>query len=101
MDSPASHPERADVDARRSSTGQSQSLRLPSRRTRRRRRAPSSLGISIAVAGEPLVRTGGYRWKGWDSLQWHERRKAGWPILQRAFQAYLGARAGGPAQRHG
>ena len=64
-------------------------------------RVISSLGISIAVAGEPLVRTGGYRWKGWDTVQWHERRKAGWPILQRAFQAYLGAPAGGPALRHG
>ena len=48
------------------------------------------LGISIAVEGEPLLRTKGYTWEGWDTMQWHERRKAGWPMLQRAYQGYLG-----------
>lgn len=48
------------------------------------------LGISLAVDGEPLVRTSGYRWEGWDTVRWHERRKAGWPILQRAFEGYRG-----------
>ena len=48
------------------------------------------LGISVAVEGEPLLRTQGFTWEGWDSVQWHERRKAGWPILQRAYQGYLG-----------
>ena len=53
-------------------------------------RKADALGIAIAVDGEPLVKTTGYRWEGWDTVQWHERRKAGWPILQRAFQGYRG-----------
>ena len=63
-------------------------------------RRTAGLGIAIAVGNEPLVRTIGYRWTGWDTVQWHERRKAGWPILRRAFQGYLGALAGS-AVRHG
>jgi hypothetical protein len=59
-------------------------------------RKTDRLGISIAVDGEPLVRTTGYRWDGWDTVQWHERRKAGWPILQRAFHGYLGPFGAGP-----
>ena len=58
------------------------------------------LGIAIAVDGEPPVTTRGYRWDGWDTVQWHERRKAGWPILQQAFHGYLGA-LGGNAPPHG
>jgi hypothetical protein len=54
-------------------------------------RRTDRLGISIAVEGEPLVTTAGYTWDGWDTVEWHERRKAGWPILQRAFRGYLGA----------
>ena len=48
------------------------------------------LGISIAVEGEPLLRTRGFTWDEWDTVQWHERRKAGWPILLKAYQEYLG-----------
>jgi hypothetical protein len=58
-------------------------------------RRVDALGISIAVEDEPLLRTGGYRWDGWDTVQWHERKKAGWPILQRAFRGYLGVLGGG------
>ncbi len=48
------------------------------------------LGISVAVEGEPLLRTAGFTWEGWDTVQWHERRKAGWPILRRTYQRHLG-----------
>lgn len=48
------------------------------------------LGISVAVEGEPLLPTTGFTWEGWDTVQWHERRKAGWPILQRSYQRHLG-----------
>lgn len=53
-------------------------------------RKVDTLGISVAVEGEPLLRTGGLTWEGWDTVRWHERRKAGWPILRRAYQDYLG-----------
>jgi hypothetical protein len=48
------------------------------------------LGISVAVDGEPLLKTTGYSWEAWDTVQWHERRKAGWPILQKSYQENLG-----------
>ncbi len=53
-------------------------------------RKTTRLGISIAVEGQPLLRTQGFTWKDWDTVQWHERRKAGWPILLKAYQEYLG-----------
>lgn len=46
------------------------------------------LGISVAVPGEPLLRTTGYTWDDWDEIVWHERRKAGWPILQKMYRGY-------------
>lgn len=49
----------------------------------------SRLGMSFAVEGEPLLRTEGYSWEGWDTVQWHERRKAGWPILLKAYRGYF------------
>lgn len=64
-------------------------------------RRADRLGISIAVKGEPLVTTTGYTWDGWDTVQWHERRKAGWPILQRAFRGYRGALGGDATPRCG
>ena len=48
------------------------------------------LGIAFAVEGEPLLRTEGYTWDAWDTVQWHERRKAGWPILQTSYYGNLG-----------
>ena len=59
-------------------------------------RRTDRLGISIAVDGEPLVRTKGFTWDGWDTVQWHERRKAGWPMLQAMYRGYLGPLAPGP-----
>jgi hypothetical protein len=64
-------------------------------------RRTDRLGISIAVKGEPLVTTAGYTWDGWDTVEWHERRKAGWPTLRRAFRGYLGALGGDAAPRRG
>jgi uncharacterized short protein YbdD (DUF466 family) len=56
-------------------------------------RRTDRIGISFAVDGEPLVRTRGFTWKGWDAIQWHERRKDGWQLVQRAFESYRGATA--------
>ncbi len=46
------------------------------------------LGISVAVEGESLLTTPGYTWEGWDSVKWHERRKAGWPTFVKHFGKY-------------
>jgi hypothetical protein len=50
--------------------------------------AIEKLGLSIAVEGEPLLATPGFTWEGWDSVTWHERRKAGWPTYVKHFGAY-------------
>jgi hypothetical protein len=41
-------------------------------------------GIAIASGGR-LVRTRGYAWSDWNRVRWRERRKAGFPILAKAF----------------
>ncbi len=41
----------------------------------------------VAPAGAPAVAAGSYDWRGWDRVAWHERRKAGWTALRRAFAA--------------
>jgi hypothetical protein len=43
------------------------------------------IGVAVAPAGRPAVAARSYGWAGWNSVQWHERRKAGWGTLQRAF----------------
>jgi hypothetical protein len=43
-------------------------------------------GIVVAAAGSEPVRTRGYAWEPWNRVEWHERRKAGWPLLSRAFR---------------
>jgi hypothetical protein len=40
-------------------------------------------GVKIRMEG----RTTTYRWKRWNRVEWHERRKAGWPAVRRAFRA--------------
>jgi hypothetical protein len=45
------------------------------------------IGVAVAPAGRPAKTARPYAWKGWNRVQWHERRKAGWPILRRAFAA--------------
>jgi hypothetical protein len=42
------------------------------------------VGIAAVAAGGAPV-TGSYRWAGWQRVDWHERRKAGWATLRRAF----------------
>ena len=39
------------------------------------------VGIAVAGAGEPLLRTGGYAWEPWQRVGWAERRKAGFDEL--------------------
>jgi hypothetical protein len=43
------------------------------------------LGIQVAPAGQPAVATNGYGWDGWNRVDYHERRKAGWPAVRRAM----------------
>jgi len=43
-----------------------------------------SIGISVAVAGE-LHQTAGYRWETWESVEWHERLKAGVELIRTAM----------------
>jgi hypothetical protein len=43
------------------------------------------IGVAVAPAGKPAKTATAYSWKGWNRVRWHERRKAGWPILERAF----------------
>ena len=38
--------------------------------------------MRIALAGEAVD----YEWEDWTSVRWHERRKAGWETLARAFR---------------
>ena len=45
------------------------------------------LGIDVAPAGEAAVATNGYGWDEWNRVDWHERRKAGWPTVQRSMRS--------------
>jgi hypothetical protein len=44
------------------------------------------LGIDLAPAGEAAVSTNGYGWDEWNRVDFHERRKAGWPVVQRSMR---------------
>jgi hypothetical protein len=44
------------------------------------------MGITLAGGGR-VGATAGYSWPGWDSVQWHERRKAGWAAVRAAMLA--------------
>jgi hypothetical protein len=39
------------------------------------------IGIAVASDGDPPLTTSGYAWEGWQSVTWHERRKAGFEEL--------------------
>src|SRR3954447_17753748 len=41
--------------------------------------------IAAAAPGERLVRARALPLKSWNAVQWHERRKAGWPALRAVF----------------
>ena len=43
------------------------------------------LGIQIAPQGAPAVATNGYDRENWNRVDYHERRKAGWPAVRRAM----------------
>jgi hypothetical protein len=43
-----------------------------------------SVGISVAVAGE-FYQTDGYRWEGWEAVDWHERLKVGVELIRTAM----------------
>jgi hypothetical protein len=45
---------------------------------------PGVPSIGLTLDGRPAGR---YRWASWNRVQWHERRKAGWPAARRAFRA--------------
>jgi hypothetical protein len=42
------------------------------------------MGISLAGANG-VGETSGYAWPGWNTVQWHERRKAGWTDVRSAM----------------
>ena len=39
------------------------------------------VGITIQAGDQPLLETSGYDWDDWNSVEWHERRKASWPAI--------------------
>jgi hypothetical protein len=45
---------------------------------------PRVSAIALTLDGRPAGR---YRWAGWNRVRWHERRKAGWSAVRRAFRA--------------
>lgn len=44
------------------------------------------IGIQVATQGQPAVATTGYGWDDWNRVDYHERRKAGWPTVRRSMQ---------------
>lgn len=50
-------------------------------------RRVGGLRITASAAGEPAAGTAVYDWDDWNHVEWRERRKAGWPLVQRAFEA--------------
>jgi hypothetical protein len=48
-------------------------------------RTVKRIQIAAATPGQKLVRARAFPLKSWNSVQWHERRKAGWPTLRSAF----------------
>jgi hypothetical protein len=44
------------------------------------------LGIDVAPEGDAPVSTAGYGWDEWNRVDFHERRKAGWPTVRRSMQ---------------
>ncbi len=45
------------------------------------------IGLAVAPAGRPAIAARSYAWAGWNRVRWHERRKAGWRTVARAFAA--------------
>jgi hypothetical protein len=47
--------------------------------------AVKSIGLSAVPAGGKLVRGKRLKLSSWNRLDWHERKKAGWPVLETTF----------------
>lgn len=54
-----------------------------------------TLGVSVLVGDSDVITTTGYEWAGWETVEWHERPKAGWDLLKEAFARYRGPAPGG------
>ncbi|MBK5231792.1 MAG: hypothetical protein JJE13_02265 [Thermoleophilia bacterium] len=39
------------------------------------------VGITVQAGDQPVLETSGYDWDDWNSVDWHERRKAGWSAI--------------------
>ena len=46
------------------------------------------IGINIVGPKGVVAKTSGYGWEAWNRVTWHERRKAGWPYLQKVMNEY-------------
>ena len=55
--------------------------------TRPHRGEVPRIGVAVAAAGKPSRAAKPFSWSGWNRVQWHERRKAGWKTLVRAFRS--------------
>jgi hypothetical protein len=44
------------------------------------------IGIAVLSDGSALLRTSGYVWDPWQSVTWHERKKAGFGELARTIR---------------
>ncbi|MBE2315359.1 hypothetical protein DVA67_005190 [Solirubrobacter sp. CPCC 204708] len=47
---------------------------------------PGATGVTFRRVASIRVDGRRYSWKTWNRVQWHERRKQGWPILEQAFE---------------
>ena len=48
------------------------------------------VGIAVVSDGGPLLTTSGYAWDPWDTVAWHERKKAGFDGLARTIRELAG-----------
>jgi hypothetical protein len=46
------------------------------------------IGINIIGPKGVVAKTNGYGWEAWNRVTWHERKKAGWPYLQKVMNEY-------------
>jgi hypothetical protein len=46
------------------------------------------IGINIVGPKGIVAKTNGYAWEAWNRVTWHERKKAGWPYLQKVMNDY-------------
>jgi hypothetical protein len=46
------------------------------------------IGINVVGPKGEVAKTSGYAWEAWNRVTWHERKKAGWPYLQKVMNEY-------------